>query len=88
MFCKNLKNRLIKDKVEPYVYLLPFMLFLIVFTIYPVINVFILSFKENYSYLRGTFDGWSLENYKEVLTDDKLELKDIDGNVLESEAVC
>ncbi len=71
MLSKNLKNRLIKDKVEPYVYLLPFMLFLIVFTIYPVINVFILSFKENYSYLRGTFDGWSLENYKEVLSDDK-----------------
>ena len=71
MLSKNLKNRLIKDKVEPYVYLLPFMLFLIVFTIYPVINVFILSFKENFSYLRGTFDGWSLENYKEVLTDDK-----------------
>ena len=71
MLSKNLKNRLIKDKVEPYVYLLPFMLFLFVFTIYPVINVFILSFKENYSYLRGTFDGWSLENYKEVLSDDK-----------------
>lgn len=71
MLSKNLKNRLIKDKVEPYIYLLPFMLFLIVFTIYPVINVFILSFKENYSYLRGTFDGWSLENYKEVLSDDK-----------------
>lgn len=71
MFSKNLKNRLIKDKIEPYIYLLPFMLFLIVFTIYPVINVFILSFKENYSYLRGTFDGWSLENYKEVLSDDK-----------------
>ena len=71
MLSKNLKNRLIKDKVEPYIYLLPFMFFLIVFTIYPVINVFILSFKENYSYLRGTFDGWSLENYKEVLSDDK-----------------
>ena len=71
MLSKNLKNRLIKDKIEPYIYLLPFMLFLIVFTIYPVINVFILSFKENYSYLRGTFDDWSLENYKEVLTDDK-----------------
>ena len=46
MLSKNLKNRLIKDKVEPYVYLLPFMLFLIVFTIYPVINVFILSFNS------------------------------------------
>ena len=71
MLSKNLKNRLIKDKVEPYVYLLPFMLFLIVFTIYPVINVFLLSFKENYSFLRGTYDGISFENYKEVLLDDK-----------------
>ena len=68
---KDIQKKMIKDKIEPFLYLFPFMLFLIVFTIYPVINVFILSFKENFSYLRGTFDGIGLANYHEVLTDDK-----------------
>ena len=68
---KDFQRKMIKDKLEPFLYLFPFMLFLIVFTIYPVINVFTLSFKENFSYLRGTFDGIGLANYHEVLTDDK-----------------
>ena len=68
---KDFQKKMIKDKIEPFLYLFPFMLFLIVFTIYPVINVFTLSFKENFSYLRGTFDGIGLANYHEVLTDDK-----------------
>ena len=68
---KKKKKKMIKDKLEPFFYLFPFMLFLIVFTIYPVINVFTLSFKENFSYLRGTYDGIGLANYHEVLTDDK-----------------
>ena len=59
------------DRIEPYLYLLPFFLGILIFILYPVINVFLLSFKKNYSYLRGTFDGWSLENYKYVLTDSK-----------------
>ena len=48
---KDIHKKMIKDKIEPFLYLFPFMLFLIVFTIYPVINVFTLSFKENFSYL-------------------------------------
>lgn len=68
---KDFQKKMIKDKIEPFLYLFPFMLFLIVFTIYPVINVFTLSFKENFSYLRGTYDGIGLANYHEVLTDDK-----------------
>lgn len=67
----SIQKRILKDKIEPYIYLFPFMFFLLIFTIYPVINVFLLSFKEDYSFLRGTYDGISLENYKEVLTDDK-----------------
>lgn len=66
-----IQKRILKDKIEPYIYLFPFMFFLLIFTIYPVINVFLLSFKENYSFLRGTYDGISFENYKEVLLDDK-----------------
>ena len=68
---KDFQRKMIKDKIEPFLYLFPFMLFLIVFTIYPVINVFTLSFKENFSYLRGTYDGIGLANYHEVLTDEK-----------------
>lgn len=59
------------EKIKPYLYLAPFLFFIIVFTLYPVINVFILSFKDNYSYLRGTFDGFNLKNYEYVLTDEK-----------------
>lgn len=59
------------SKIEPWLYLSPFLIFIIVFTLYPVINVFTISFKENYSYLRGTFKTFNFENYKYVLTDDK-----------------
>ena len=59
------------SKIEPWLYLSPFLVFIIIFTLYPVINVFTISFKENYSYLRGTFKALNFENYKYVLTDDK-----------------
>lgn len=67
----SLKRRQVFEKIEPWLYLTPFLLFIIVFTLYPVINVFSISFKQNYSYLRGTCEGINLENYKYVLTDDK-----------------
>ena len=65
------KRRDTFSKIEPWLYLSPFLIFIIIFTLYPVINVFSISFKENYSYLRGTFSHINFENYKYVLTDDK-----------------
>ena len=65
------KRRELFNKVEPWLYIAPFLIFIIIFTLYPVINVFTISFKENYSYLRGTFKAFNFENYKYVLTDDK-----------------
>lgn len=65
------KRRELFSKIEPWLYLSPFLIFIIIFTLYPVINVFTISFKENYSYLRGTFRALNFENYKYVLTDDK-----------------
>ena len=65
------KRRDTFSKIEPWLYLSPFLIFIIIFTLYPVINVFTISFKENYSYLRGTFKAINFENYKYVLTDDK-----------------
>ena len=65
------KRHEVFSKIEPWLYLSPFLIFIIIFTLYPVINVFTISFKENYSYLRGTFKAFNFENYKYVLTDDK-----------------
>ena len=65
------KRHEVFSKIEPWLYLSPFLIFIIIFTLYPVINVFTISFKENYSYLRGTFKAINFENYKYVLTDDK-----------------
>ncbi len=60
-----------RDWAEAYLYLAPFLIGLAVFTLYPVINVFLLSFQSDYSYLNGTYAGWSLENYEKVLADPK-----------------
>ncbi len=60
----NIFNR----KLEPLIYLLPFAVGLLVFTVYPIINVVIMSFKEGYR-LSGAYTGWGLANYIKVLTD-------------------
>ena len=53
-------------KYEPLIYLVPFLAGLLVFTIYPIINVVIMSFKEGYR-LSGAFNGWGLGNYATVI---------------------
>ena len=68
---KSNKTNFNMTKVEPFLYLLPFFIGILIFTLYPVINVFLLSFKDDYNYLRNTYAGWNLENYKTVLTDPK-----------------
>lgn len=67
----NLKLRKFYNRIEPFVYLFPFMLGILIFILYPVINVFLLSFKEKYSYLRNTYAGWNFQNYHEIFADPK-----------------
>ena len=52
---RELIDRSPLSRVEPYLYLLPFFLGIAVFTLYPVVNVVLMSFKEDYSYLSGAF---------------------------------
>lgn len=56
-----MKNKL--HKVEPFLYLLPALIGILVFTLYPVINVFIMSFKENYQHIDQSFTGYGIDNY-------------------------
>lgn len=56
--------------IEPYDYLLPFLIGVGVFTLYPMIRVLVMSFQENYHLIGnnlGAHDGWGLGNYLFIL---------------------
>ena len=58
-----------KQNRKGWLYLLPAMLFLGVFMVYPLIDVFIYSFEEGYNSASQTFFGIGLYNYQYVLHD-------------------
>lgn len=61
-------DNIFNTKYEPLLYLIPFAIGLVIFTLYPVVNVVIMSFKNGYR-LSGLFNGWGIENYTKVLND-------------------
>ena len=60
------KRARVGQRLEPMDYLLPFFLGVLVFTLYPMVRVVIMSFQERYR-LDGSFLGWGLGNYEYVL---------------------
>lgn len=55
--------------LKPWLYLLPAMLFLGVFMVYPLIDVFIYSVEEGFNFASQTYFGVGLYNYQYVLRD-------------------
>ncbi|MBP3656933.1 MAG: sugar ABC transporter permease [Clostridia bacterium] len=58
-----------KQSLKGWLYLLPAILFLGVFMVYPLIDVFIYSFEEGYNSASQTYYGVGLFNYRYVLRD-------------------
>lgn len=58
-----------KNQKKAWLYLLPAILFLGAFLVYPLIDVFIYSFEEGYNSASQTFFGTGLYNYSYVLHD-------------------
>ncbi|MBE5818379.1 MAG: sugar ABC transporter permease [Clostridiales bacterium] len=58
-----------KNNKKAWLYLLPALIFLAVFMIYPLIDVFIYSFEEGYNSASQTFNGYGLYNFEFVLHD-------------------
>ena len=58
-----------KKSLKGWLYLLPALLFLGVFLVYPLVDVFIYSFEEGYNSASQTFFGVGLYNYQYVLRD-------------------
>ena len=57
------------ERIKPLLYLLPFIISVAVFTLYPIVNVIRMSFLEGYKYLTGAYTGVGLENYEKVFAD-------------------
>lgn len=60
---------MIKKNLKCWLYLLPAMLFLGAFMVYPLIDVLIYSFEEGYNSASQTFFGTGLYNYEYILHD-------------------
>ena len=65
----NGERATIRTFLEPAAFLTPFLIGLILFTLYPFINVFLISFKEGYKVLSGEFTSFGFQNYETVMSD-------------------
>ena len=61
----------IMDKNNPrgWLYLLPAFLFLGIFLVYPLVDVFIYSFEENFNFASQSYTGIGFYNFSYVLRD-------------------
>lgn len=57
------------NAIKGWLYLLPAILFLGFFMVYPLIDVFVYSFEEGYNFASQSYNGYGLYNYKYVLRD-------------------
>lgn len=57
------------ERIKPFIYLLPFIVSVSLFTLYPIANVIRMSFLEGYKYLTGEYTGVGLDNYRKVFAD-------------------
>ncbi|MCM3626280.1 sugar ABC transporter permease [Paenibacillus glycanilyticus] len=62
-------SRKVRYDNSAYFYLLPALLLLAVFIVYPITNTLITSFKGEYRFLTGDFEGYSWQNYIEIIKD-------------------
>ena len=58
-----------KNSKKAWLYLIPAMVFLGVFMVYPLVDVFIYSFEENFHSVSQTYTGVGTYNYFHVLSD-------------------
>ncbi len=60
-----------KNNMKAWLYLLPSLFFLGAFMLYPLIDVFIYSFEENFKFTTQTYTGIGFENYVYIFNDYK-----------------
>ncbi len=55
---------------QGWLFVLPALLLMCVFTFYPIVSAFVNSFRQEYDGLTDTFNGWGIDNFVRVLKGD------------------
>ena len=63
-----------KHNWKGYLYLAPALILILIFIIYPLFNTFLTSFKENYQFMTGEYDGFSIQHYMDVFKSSKFKV--------------
>ena len=66
--CKS-SSSIFNSRYEPLIYLAPFMMGVLIFTLYPFLNIVLLSFKDGYRQLTGVYTSIGLDNYIHIFSD-------------------
>jgi len=56
-----------KNNYKGWLYLFPAIVLIFIFTIYPLINTFLISFLKDYKYATGSSSGFTFDNYLVIL---------------------
>lgn len=64
---KESRRQKTQSLLEPLIYLTPFFLGIIIFTLFPIINVFFISFREGYKMLSKEFTQYGFGNYQAII---------------------
>ncbi len=52
-----------KNNWKAWLYLAPALILVVIFLLYPLVNTIFISFFKDYSYAKGTFSGFTLDNF-------------------------
>lgn len=63
------KRRYKLSDFKGYLYLAPALIILVIFTLYPLVKAFIMSFMEDYNIINGSYEAINLQNYKDLFDD-------------------
>lgn len=58
-----------KKSIKGWLYILPALFIIFVFTLYPLVRAFAMSFEEGFDLIHGTYKDIGFENYQKVLAD-------------------
>ena len=57
-----------RNQWEGWLYLLPTIILLAIFTIYPLFRTFFMAFCENYNYMKDSWDSIGISNFRNIFT--------------------